>query len=898
MRPLAYLLLLLTWTTAVPAVAGDDPASEDVLLRALELVVDRYWRPEEVELDVLVGAGLQRLERAGDRVVVTGPDGQGAYRVAVGDVARTFATRDVNDAAMVVQRMREAMAFVELEAGKVTDELPELDVLAVQGMLRPLDRHCRVIDKSKLVDFEARYKGTLSGIGARIGKRNDVLTVVKVYPDTPAQAGNLRKGDVITRIDGVSTLNMHVTDAIERIRGPEGTTVTVTIERPGVPGPIDVELVRAEVIVPTIEYQLLDGRYALLALDHFSQKTSAEFHTAMLQLSDEAGDDLVGVIIDLRGNQGGSMLHASRIVNYFIDEGEILQTQGADGFPVEGLRHRVVASEDKTIAPWPVVVLVDGKTASGSEILAGGLKFLDRALVIGTQTFGKGTVQKPYELRSELQMKLTVARYLVAGDIWLAEVGITPDIVLGELFIDDDSVVLADVLFDPDAPAELTHADWEPTRDRGNAAGEFHLLYPYLAWAGDGYYAPGRAGQGWQLDLATVMATRILGGCAGNDRAALMEAARAVVEAERLHQQARLQAALSELGVPWAPVPSAWIDGSPTSEERAREALAGPAAPELEVRLDLDELHAGQTSKLSLRVTNRSGAPMTHLRAGLVTELRALDGIGFLVGDLEPDATATAVASVGISPRARTGLDDVLVELFDDNGPLGGPVRTRVVSRGTPPPRLAIRVSPAVTVLADGNREVRLSVDVRNDGQVRSGRVRVSLENPGKEGVELQEPYSELEDLGPGDRQSATLSVVFAPGVGPLRLVLRADDVDYDVGTAVGLDVAPAAPAFREGWNRPPVIELAGSDEPLSGEDELSIDASAVDDDGMDLVMVWLNGDKLQVIEVTDAGGGAVDRRVDVRASLPLQPGSNILRLVAVDATGIRAERRYDVLGL
>ena len=889
---MAYLLLLLTWMSAAPASAGDDPPGDDVLQRALDLVVDRYWRPEEVVLDVLLGAGLQRLERAADRVVVTGPDRQGAYRLAVGDAVRTFGTRDATDVGTVVQRMRDAMAFVETEAGAAGWEIPELDVLAVQGMLQPLDRHCRVIDKTKLVDFEARYKGTLSGIGARIGKRNDVLTVVKVYRGTPAETGNLRKGDVITRIDDVSTLNMHVSHAIDRIRGPEGTTVVVTIERPGVPGEIEVELVRAEVIVPTIEYQLLDGRYAWLALDHFSQKTSEEFRVDLLELRDEAGGDLAGVIIDLRGNQGGSMLHASAIVNYFIDDGEILQTQGADGSSVEGLRHKVLARPDRTIAPWPVVVLVDGKTASGSEILAGGLKFLDRALVIGTQSFGKGTVQKPYELRSELQMKLTVARYLVAGDVWLAEVGITPDVVLGELFIDDDSVVLADELYDPDAPVELGHADWEPTRDRGNADGEFHLLYPYLAWAGDGYYEPGRAGGAWQADLATVMATRILGGCAGSDRAALMESARAVVEAERLHQQARLQAALSELGIPWTPVPSAWVDGSPTGEARARAALARPTTADLEVELDAGELRAGETSKLSLRVTNRSNQPLTHLRAGLVSELRALDGIGFLIGDLEPGASATAVASVGISQRARTAVDDVLVELFDDGGPLNGPVRTRIVSRGTPPPRLAMRVDLAATTLEDGSRRVGFAVDVRNDGQVRTGRVRVSLENPGKEGVELQEPYAELVDLDPRGLQSAALSVVLAPGVDRTRLVLRADDVDYDVGTSVSIDVDPAAPSCRKGWFMPPVIELAGSDEPLRGEGALHVAASAVDDDGMDLVLVWLDGDKLQAVEA------ATHRRVEVTAVLPLQPGSNTLRLVAVDATGIRAERRYDVLGL
>jgi carboxyl-terminal processing protease len=898
------LLLTLVLGSAARAQEGT-AATDDVITEALELVVDRYWRPEEVELDQLLGAGLQRLERAGDRVLVTGPDASGVYTVEVGRARQAFATRDVDSVDAVVGRMREAMAFVEgdLEPLLVDEEMADLEVLALQGLLQPLDRHCRVIDESKLADFEARYRGTLSGIGAKVGKRNDVLTVVKVYEETPAEEGGLRRGDVITHIDGVATLNMRVADAIARIRGAEGILLTLTVRRPGEEGRRTFELVRRKVVLPTIDYRLVDGKYALLALDHFSQQTSREFKRDLARLVEQAEaeggtepGELTGVIIDLRGNQGGSMLHASWIVDYFVDSGEILRTQGATGGSVDGLRQRVEATEERTMAPWPVVVLVDGKTASGSEILAGGLKFLDRALVVGTQSFGKGTVQKPYELREELQMKLTVARYLVAKDIWLADVGITPDVVLGELFIDDDEVTLADELLDPEWTEPLAHADWQPTRDGANAQPELHLLYPYLSWAGDGYYDPAQRSDEdapWQPDLAVVLAKRILGATAGVDRGSLVEAARAVVEAEGLHQQVRLQHAMLDLGVTWSASPGAWMDGSPLQAAGDLDVLRGPPTEDVEVVLDVDDLRAGETAEITLRLTNRSERPLVHLRAGLLSELRALHGLGFVIGDLEPGASATATASVEISPRMRTRMDRVRIVVLDDSGPLGGPVATHVVTRGTESPLYALRVSPTSTEPEDdGARMVEFAVEVRNDSDVDAGRVRVAFENPGREGVELQEPYHEISSLAPGETRSVVLRVAFGAAAATTRLVLEIDDLDYGVGTSVGFPVDPSAPTARDDWYRPPVIAIQGDQGPLVGEGSLQLHAEMRDDEGMDHVQVWMDGDKLQLIEPPRRG-----RKVVVRVEIPLLEGINTLKLVAVDATGIRAEHRYAVLG-
>ena len=876
--------------TFVAATAHGEEGDEDVLLRGLDLVVDRYWRPEEVQLPVLLAAGLQRLERAGDAVLVTPAGETGSYRVSVGGSVATFGTRDVGDSRDVVARMREAMGFVS-DHLPADEEPADLEVLALQGLLKPLDRHCRVIDERKLADFEARYRGTLSGIGARIGKRADVLTVVKVYEDSPALAAGLRAGDQVTHIDGVSTLNMDVSDAIARIRGPEGLQVTLTVLRPGEEGRRVFPIVRRKVVLPTIDAQLLDERYALLALDHFSQRTADEFKRKLLELAEQAPDGLSGVIIDLRGNQGGSMLHASRIVNYFTDEGAILKTQGAGGGSVQGLRHRVDASADETIAPWPVVVLVDHKTASGSEILAGGLKFLGRALVIGTQTFGKGTVQKPYELREKLQMKLTVARYLVAEDVWLSEVGITPDVALGEVYLDDDGIDYPDVLLDPLVPESLHHADWRPTRGGLNARPELRLLYPYLAWAGDGYMDP--SVEGWQADLAVVLGKRILEG-GGADREALLRQARVVVREEAVTQRARLHVALEEQGLAWDPAAAGWMDLAPGRETQDLDRMRSPAPVGIDVVLDGTELRAGDSNEVILRVTNRRDGPLTHLRARSMSERGTLDGLSFVLGDVAPGASVSCAVPVSVSARTQTRIDDVRIYLVGDDGPLGGPLRTRVTTRGTDTPRYALRVEASSEPQDDGSRMVRFEVTVRNDAAVDSGRVRVSFDNPGLEGIELQESHRTLERIGSGEEEQATLEVRFLGGISRTSLVLDIDDLDFGVGMAVELAVDAADPSFPEAWYQPPTLALTGAEDPLSAAGSLRVRARAEDDEGMARVVVWLGSDKIDVVEAE----GPSKKALPVDLDVALEPGINTLRLEAIDATGIRSDRRFSVLGL
>lgn len=893
------LLLLTVLCLALPGdrtARGAEPASGDVLRKGLDLVVERYWRPEEVVLEELAGAGLQRLERAGDAVLVTGPDAGGAYVLSVGEHQATYATRDIADVEALVARMREAMAFVEAHhQPRVGEgELPDLEVLALEGLLQPLDRHCRVIDERKIADFEARYRGTLSGIGSKIGQRNGVLTVVKVYENTPSERVGLLAGDVITHIDGVSTVNMRVADAIDRIRGPEGVAVTLTVRRPGEEGRRVFPIVREQVVLPTIDSWLLRERYAWLALDHFSQHTADEFQTKLMRHADEAGGELDGVIIDLRGNQGGSMLHASRIVNYFVDEGEILRTEGADGGKVPGLRHTVEASVDDSIAPWPVVVLVDGYTASGSEILAGGLKFLDRAVVIGTQTFGKGTVQKPYELRDQLQMKITVARYLVARDVWLSEVGITPDVSLGEVDFSGDGIAFPDVLVDPVAYAQPVHGRWSPTRGGLNARPALHIAYPVTTAEGDGYRRAG-APNGTP-DLAVELAMRVLAATEGRDRASLLAAATPVVTAEADAQRARLRQAMVDHGIVWEDREPSWVDASPERLQWDVAAYAAAPPDGIDVRVDVDELKAGVERDVVLRVTNGRDRPLRHLRARTVCELPAMDNLSFVIGDLEPGESASAVVPVSVAARIQTRLDDLDVYLLDDGGPLGGPVRSRIVTRGTDTPRFALQVRPAVEEQEGGGRMVTFAVSVRNDGPVSSGRVRVSFVNPGIEGVELQERYQELRSLEPGAADEAQLRVLFQPGSGGTRLTLRAYDTDYGLSTEVGLDVDAAQPAFREDWYRPPEIVLEGDDQPLTARGSLTLVAQARDEEGMDRVMIWLEADKIRVVGQSGKGRKA-QRTLPLHETLEVEPGSRTLRLEAVDATGIRSVRRYAIHG-
>lgn len=951
---LVLLLLPLSGARSAPAEGGGD-RDEDLLGKALQRVEDLYLHPEVIDPASMAREGIQAMERAAPDILVLEADSS-ALRLRSAGREKTLLLTDVDSMAAVEAQLRSAADFIAAER---TDELTtdDLYVEALSGVLGTIDRHSRLIVGGRLDEFNTRFKGTLVGIGARIGRRQGMLRIVEPFPNAPAGKAGLLAGDAVTHIDGHPTEALKVDDAVERIRGPEGVPVVLTIQRDGEEGRRVFVIVREKVIVPSVKSSRLPDDVGFLRIDHFSQKTSIEVAEHIDRLSAEGA--LHALIIDVRENTGGSMRHAARIVNYFVPEGILVRTEGSDGQPVAKLTDRIEADRRRLRFDGPVAVLVDSKTASGSEIVAGGLKYLERSITIGTQTFGKGTVQKVYPLRKEgrkVSLKLTVARYLLPGDSFINSVGVTPDIATDVLWLDPEDLVLPDRLREPArfSGREAGRGGLDSRRNPGggrlptvggsNRAPLFHLAYPRVlstwlerpgetpppateeaeeaqeeatpspreaaieenqlmarAWPD----LPGDAGEPTFNDLDIRLAHDILREAPPRARRAeLLDLAAPIVSSWQLSQADRLAQALSERTIPWASQPpSRWIDRSPNREDEVQASLLEVPVG-LEASLEFPEaLEAGTSPEVRVLIRNKSERPRTHLRARLESSARTLRGLDFLIGDLEPGAEASWTAPLEIPSSASSRLDTWRLYLIDDTGPLGAPFQGTVLTRGLPRPSLDVRLKTSAEPQSDGSSLMSVDVRVRNRGPGETEEIQVHFGTPDDEGVERLERWASVEPLPIGEEGHIELHLrVRDPQHLPQVMIrLRARDNRSRSSTTVALELPSTGKPHDTGWLSPPSISIVRPSSRLEsddsqGEGHFTILGSATSDDGLETVEVSLGRDKLFTAPPPGPDAPPL-KRVDIEASGSLRPGPNRVTIRASTTRGVEVSRTSWVLG-
>ncbi len=300
--------------------------------------------------------------------------------------------------------------FKELNQNYVDEISPgKLIETGIEALLEELDPYTNFIPESEIEDYEMMTTGQYGGIGAVIQKRNDYVIVSEPYEGSPASKAGIIAGDKIIEINGKSAKGKTVEEVSSALKGQPGTAAEVTIEREGIDEPLKIEIIREKVKIPNIPYSgVLDGNIGYIKLNSFTQKAGDEVKTAFLELKDSA--HIKGIILDLRGNGGGLLNEAVNIVNIFVEKGKIIvNTKGR--INERNQIHRTTnAPVDTEI---PLVILVDRGSASASEIVAGAIQDLDRGVVIGQKTYGKGLVQNIFPLTYNTRIKITVAKYYI-----------------------------------------------------------------------------------------------------------------------------------------------------------------------------------------------------------------------------------------------------------------------------------------------------------------------------------------------------------------------------------------------------------------------------------------------------------------------------------------------------
>ncbi|WP_245829110.1 S41 family peptidase [Salipaludibacillus agaradhaerens] len=364
-----------------------------------------------------------------------------------------------HDPEITEDQLKKLERAFDIISEQYVNEVDESELLdgAIHGMLEVLDDPYSVyMDETTAKEFMESLDSSFEGIGAEVSMTNGKVTIVAPFRDSPAEEAGLRPNDQIIEIDEENIEGLSLYEAVSKIRGEKGTTVTLTIERPGVTDPISIDVVRDEIPIETVYGEIIeeeDQSIGLIELRSFSENTAERFEEELIKLEDEGID---GLIIDVRGNPGGFLQSVEDIGSLLIPEGEaIVQIEDREG---ERMRHLSNLEEEKE---YPVVTLVDEGSASASEILAAALKEAGGYDVVGKSTFGKGTVQQTLPMGDGSEMKLTLFRWLTSDGNDINEEGVEPTVEVEqpEFFyvspIDAEETLVIDMTNDHIASAQI-----------------------------------------------------------------------------------------------------------------------------------------------------------------------------------------------------------------------------------------------------------------------------------------------------------------------------------------------------------------------------------------------------------------------------------------------------------
>ncbi len=345
--------------------------------------------------------------------------------LGLGAMDRTASAADRSDTYRQLNLFSDVFARIR---SNYVEEVEDKEMIeaAINGMLTSLDPHSSYLNAEHFEDMQVQTKGEFGGLGIEVTMESGLVKVISPIDDTPAARAGVEAGDYITALDGEPVRGLTLSEAVDLMRGAPGTTLTVTIARRGEVAPFDIDIIRDVIKIKSVRHQV-EGNTGYIRITSFNEQTGAGVKTAVAALKEEIGDELNGVVLDLRSNPGGLLDQAIAVSDAFLDRGEILQTRGRDPQDVQ----RYHAKRGDLINGLPIIVLINGGSASASEIVAGALQDYNRALIVGTPSFGKGSVQTIIPLgRGRGAMRLTTARYYTPSGRSIQAEGIEPDLLV------------------------------------------------------------------------------------------------------------------------------------------------------------------------------------------------------------------------------------------------------------------------------------------------------------------------------------------------------------------------------------------------------------------------------------------------------------------------------------
>ncbi len=791
------------WSEPQAPRSSDKPAHELSSLRIFTKVIlyvkDNYVDPKRVKPKEMMVNALEYVEKTVPDVMVEPSADNTKVKLNVNGKVREFDLSHVDSLWKMSFTLKDVFDYVAKNMRPMEDTR-DIEYAAVNGMLSTLDPHSVLLRPEMYREMKLTTKGEFGGLGFVIQMKEGNLTVVKVLPKTPAHRAGIKKDDQIRKIGEESTVNMDLNEAVSKLRGPVDSKVSITVERASWDKPQTMQLTRALINIESVQSKMLAQNVGYVRLKNFQGNTTRHLQQALEELNQKAGPNgLKGLVLDLRGNPGGLLEQAIQVSDLFVSNGTIVATVGLS----DKLREEKKAHADDGDNAYPIAVLVNAGSASASEIVAGALKNLNRAVVIGRQTFGKGSVQVLYDFPDESALKLTIAKYLTPGDVSIQEVGIVPDIELIPTRVTKERV-------DVFAPrksvgeADLDHHFSNPSsaqaaKKRADVLGREKPLeqLKYLkedpkekdasarqqkAEEGkDGKLSKtdkgGKKGKGKdplldvdisgtdedlddQLDAESqdeikedfevLFARDYVLKAPYTDRDRMLKEGRGFVDEKRRQEDERISNAISALGIDWShgqspKAPQLFATLKPTADKR---------------------IQAGDLVELELTVENRGSEPVKRLRAWTESDNAFLDRREFVFGGLKPSEKRTWMVPVRLPKDLTSRRDAVSIHLFDDKGQLGEPVVSELNFVELPRPTFAFAYQLQDDCsacngdgIAQRGESVQVLLDVTNTGSGKALDSFAQIKNAADQNIFIEKGRFKLGEIGPGETKTARFSL-------------------------------------------------------------------------------------------------------------------------------------------
>jgi carboxyl-terminal processing protease len=762
-------------------------------------IKDRYVDPARVDPKKMLYSALDSVQFNIPEVLVEPDVARHKVKITVNDKPEVFDTDDVDSPWRLAAKLKKVFRFIEANMNAGTD-LAKVEYAAVNGMLNTLDPHSVLMDPEQARDMDVSTSGKFGGLGIVIRMIDRKLTVVRPMKNTPAFRKGIKAGDHIVRINHEPTENLTSNEAVDRMRGDPRTGVTLWVERKGNEGLMRFDLIRDIIRVTQVEHKLLDRSVGYIRVKQFSKGITSDVAEAMRQLS---GQGATSWILDLRYNPGGLLEESIQLSDLFVDSGTVVTTVSGRDREARRAEH---GFGDTTS---PLAVLVNGGSASASEIVAGALKNLDRAVIIGTRTFGKGTVQELYDNEDRSKLKLTIAQYLTPGDRSIQNLGIVPDIALQRMYVpakndshedfvrllpptrtygekDLDATLVSSYAKDIDKPAHEVPFLVERKKP---ATGEAQAAAPPPI---DDEDAPDD--DEIVEDFEMRFAKQVVASVAAANRPRLVAAAAKVVAKVRAEEEKKLIAAMQAIGVDWSPAPAAQAE-----------------AASLEVTLTTSPsgvVKAGDVVSVTATVKNHGAGAAWRVLPRIHTDDHVFDDAELPIGKVGPGETKTYTARLKVPRDALDRVDRLGLEVKEARNAPVKIVPAVLQVEAAPRPIFAY----AYQLIDEGNgdglvqrgEKYRLLVQLRNTGAGPTQEATVLLRNATGDGVLLNKSRHELKDkdsLAPGQVKELEFPLATDATLRGDELIveLMAYDAALDVSSSEKLrfKVLPALPATR-----------------------------------------------------------------------------------------------------